>query len=51
MPVPSIYLLVVPGFADWEPAHAIAELEGLSESDRGAWLDLFRSGRLPPETA
>jgi putative intracellular protease/amidase len=28
MPVPSkaVYLLVVPGFADWEPAHAIAEL-------------------------
>jgi putative intracellular protease/amidase len=28
MPVPAkaVYLLVVPGFADWEPAHAIAEL-------------------------
>jgi putative intracellular protease/amidase len=28
MPIPTkaVYLLVVPGFADWEPAHAIAEL-------------------------
>jgi putative intracellular protease/amidase len=28
MPVPTkaVYLLVVPGFADWEPAHALAEL-------------------------
>lgn len=28
MPVPAkaVHLLVVPGFADWEPAHAIAEL-------------------------
>lgn len=26
MPTKSVYLLVVPGFADWEPAHAIAEL-------------------------
>lgn len=28
MPVPTkaVYLLVVPGFADWEPAHAVAEL-------------------------
>ena len=22
----AVYLLVVPGFADWEPAHAVAEL-------------------------
>src|SRR5262245_31715557 len=26
MPDKAIYLLVVEGFADWEPAHAIAEL-------------------------
>lgn len=28
MPIPTkaAYLLVVPGFADWEPAHALAEL-------------------------
>jgi putative intracellular protease/amidase len=26
MPAKAIYLLVVPGFADWEPAHALAEL-------------------------
>ena len=26
MPVKGVYLLVVPGFADWEPAHAVAEL-------------------------
>jgi putative intracellular protease/amidase len=26
VPAKAVYLLVVPGFADWEPAHAIAEL-------------------------
>lgn len=26
MPSKAVYLLVVPGFADWEPAHAVAEL-------------------------
>jgi len=26
VPTKAVYLLVVPGFADWEPAHAIAEL-------------------------
>lgn len=26
MPAKAVYLLVVPGFADWEPAHALAEL-------------------------
>jgi len=25
-PVKAVYLLVVEGFADWEPAHAVAEL-------------------------
>ena len=25
-PTNAVYLLVVPGFADWEPAHAVAEL-------------------------
>jgi putative intracellular protease/amidase len=26
-PAKAVYLLVVPGFADWEPAHAVAELK------------------------
>ena len=26
MPSKAVYLLVTPGFADWEPAHALAEL-------------------------
>ena len=26
MPEKAVYLLVVDGFADWEPAHALAEL-------------------------
>ena len=26
MPDKGVYLLVVPGYADWEPAHAVAEL-------------------------
>ncbi|MBA2304736.1 MAG: DJ-1/PfpI family protein, partial [Acidobacteria bacterium] len=26
MPEKAVYLLVVDGFADWEPAHAVAEL-------------------------
>jgi putative intracellular protease/amidase len=26
VPAKAVYLLVVPGFADWEPAHALAEL-------------------------
>ena len=26
MPSKAVYLLVVPGYADWEPAHAVAEL-------------------------
>jgi len=26
VPTQAVYLLVVPGFADWEPAHAVAEL-------------------------
>jgi putative intracellular protease/amidase len=26
LPTKAVYLLVVPGFADWEPAHALAEL-------------------------
>ena len=26
MPGKAVYLLVVPGYADWEPAHAVAEL-------------------------
>lgn len=26
LPSKSVHLLVVPGFADWEPAHAVAEL-------------------------
>jgi putative intracellular protease/amidase len=26
LPTKAVYLLIVPGFADWEPAHAVAEL-------------------------
>jgi putative intracellular protease/amidase len=26
LPDKAVYLLVVPGYADWEPAHAVAEL-------------------------
>jgi putative intracellular protease/amidase len=26
VPAKAVYILVVPGFADWEPAHALAEL-------------------------
>ena len=26
MPTKAVYLLAIPGFADWEPAHALAEL-------------------------
>ena len=26
MPTKAVYLLAAPGFADWEPAHALAEL-------------------------
>ena len=26
MPAKAVYLLAIPGFADWEPAHALAEL-------------------------
>lgn len=26
MPTKAVHLLVIPGFADWEPAHALAEL-------------------------
>src|SRR2546427_692001 len=26
VPTKAVYVLVVPGFADWEPAHALAEL-------------------------
>ena len=26
MPEKAVYLLVVEGFADWEPSHAVAEL-------------------------
>ena len=26
MPTKSVFLLVVDGYADWEPAHAVAEL-------------------------
>jgi hypothetical protein len=30
MPENAVYLLVVEGFADWEPAHAVAELRTAS---------------------
>jgi putative intracellular protease/amidase len=45
-------LITASGLADVEfAAELFHELEVLSESDRGVWLDLFRGGRLPPETA
>jgi len=45
-------LITASGLADVEfAAELFNELGVLSESDRGVWLDLFRSGRLPPETA
>ena len=31
MPDKAVYLLAVDGFADWEPAHAVAELRTLLE--------------------
>jgi putative intracellular protease/amidase len=45
-------LITASGLADVEfAAELFNELDVLSESDRGVWLDLFRGGRLPPETA
>ena len=26
MPTKAVYLLAIPGFADWEPAHALCEI-------------------------
>ena len=31
MPEKAVYLLVVDGFADWEPAHAVAELRRMGK--------------------
>jgi putative intracellular protease/amidase len=43
-------LITASGLADVEfAAELFDELGVLSESDRGVWLDLFRSGRLPPQ--
>lgn len=33
MPDKRVYLLVVPGYADWEPAHAVAELRRHGQYD------------------
>lgn len=42
-------LITASGLADVEFARELFEqLDVLSESDRGLWNDLFRSGRLPP---
>src|ERR1700730_6379875 len=46
MPDKAVYLLVVPGFADWEAAHAIAELRrhgGYRVEVVGLTLDLVES--------
>ena len=43
-------LITASGLADVEFASELFnELGVLSESDRAVWLDLFRTGRLPPE--
>ena len=45
-------LITASGLADVEfAAELFNELGVLSESDRGVWTGLFRSGRLPPEGA
>jgi hypothetical protein len=45
-------LITASGLADVEfAAELFNELDVLSESDRGVWLEMFRGGRLPPETA
>jgi putative intracellular protease/amidase len=45
-------LITASGLADVEfAAELFDELDVLSESDRGVWKDLFRSGRLPPAVA
>lgn len=45
-------LITASGLADVEfAAELFNELDVLSESDCGVWLEMFRSGRLPPETA
>jgi len=56
MPNRAIYLLVVEGFADWEPAHAVAELRrhggyrvetvGLDRSSPWEVCELHRHARL-----
>ena len=45
-------LITASGLADVEfAAELFDELDVLSESARGVWKDLFRSGRLPPGAA
>jgi putative intracellular protease/amidase len=45
-------LITASGLADVEfAAELLNELDVLSESDREVWVDLFRSGRLPPEAS
>ena len=45
-------LITASGLADVEfAAELFAELDVFSESDRALWLELFRSGRLPEDSA
>lgn len=45
-------LITASGLADVEfGAELFQELGVLSEADRGAWLELFRGGRLPTDPA
>jgi len=37
MPEKAVFLLVVEGFADWEPAHAVAELAAADSWLAAAW--------------
>jgi hypothetical protein len=48
MPDKAVYLLVVDGFADWEPAHAVAELRRTGQypvKSVGLTLDPVLRGR------
>ena len=56
----AVHVMVLDGFADWEPAHALAELEFalenfrelkvFSAADEQLWFDMFKHGRLPQST-
>ena len=46
MPTKAAYLLAIPGFADWEPAHALAELRRAG----GYRVEIAASSRAPVES-